>query len=560
MQTFRPNSSLSTHEVTNMPPYLGDQDLWRNDIALQEGVSREAPGIATEQLTKLGQLAGKEDTFYKAAVANRFSPELKAFDRHGMRINQVEYHPAYHDLMQMAIENQVSNFAWRHRQQSGTNAGAHVVHAALNYMMGQPEGGVTCPMAMAYAAVPSLKMSEQIASEWIPRLLTTEYDPRDRPITEKKAATLGMFMTEKQGGSDIRSNSTRAEAIGASSGEGAEYELTGHKFFCSAPMSDAFLTLAYTPQGLSCFLMPRWKPDGERNTLMIQRLKDKLGNRGNASCEIELDRCWAVMLGQPGQGIKTIIEMVQANRFWCCSSSTALMRQGLVQAYHHTRHRQAFQKRLVDQPLMQNVLCDLQLEVEASLMLTLRLGRAIDEADTSDTSAALARIGTAISKYWICKRTPGHVVEALECLGGSGYIEDSMMPRLYRDAPLNNIWEGSGNIMCLDVLRAIEKEPATLPAILTELDAAKGGHRQLDSAVSRLRQLFKSGPPEALNARAMTELLAVSLQAALLIRYAPNAISDAFCSARLAQHQSMSYGCLPSDTNFKQILNRILVS
>jgi len=560
MQTLRPNSSLSTHQVTNMPPYLGDQDLWQNDIALQEGIAREAPGIATEQLIKLGQLAGKEDTFYKAAVANRLSPELRAFDRHGMRINQVEYHPAYHDLMKMAIENQVSNFAWRQRQQSGSNTGAHAVHAALNYMMGQPEGGVTCPMAMAYAAVPSLKVSERIASEWIPRLLTTEYDPRDIPITEKKAATLGMFMTEKQGGSDIRSNTTRAEEIGASAGEGAEYELTGHKYFCSAPMSDAFLTLAYSSQGLSCFLMPRWKPDGERNTLMIQRLKDKLGNRGNASCEIELDRCWAVMLGQPGKGIKTIIDMVQANRFWCCSSSTALMRQGLVQALHHTRHRQAFQKRLVDQPLMKNLLCDLQLEVEASLMLTLRLGRAIDEADTSDGSAALARIGTAIGKYWICKRTPGHVIEALECLGGPGYIEDSMMPRLYRDAPLNNIWEGSGNVMCLDVLRAIEKEPATLPMLLAELDAAKGGHRQLDSAVTELRRHLQSGPLEALSARTITERLGVCLQAALLIRFAPNAISDAFCSARLASYQSTSYGCLPSDTNFKEILNRISAS
>ena len=560
MQTLRPNSSLSTHQVTNMPPYLGDQDLWQNDIALQEGIAREAPGIATEQLIKLGQLAGKEDTFYKAAVANRLSPELRAFDRHGMRINQVEYHPAYHDLMKMAIENQVSNFAWRQRQQSGSNTGAHVVHAALNYMMGQPEGGVTCPMAMAYAAVPSLKVSERIASEWIPRLLTTEYDPRDIPITEKKAATLGMFMTEKQGGSDIRSNTTRAEEIGASTGEGAEYELTGHKYFCSAPMSDAFLTLAYSSQGLSCFLMPRWKPDGERNTLMIQRLKDKLGNRGNASCEIELDRCWAVMLGQPGKGIKTIIDMVQANRFWCCSSSTALMRQGLVQALHHTRHRQAFQKRLVDQPLMKNLLCDLQLEVEASLMLTLRLGRAIDEADTSDGSAALSRIGTAIGKYWICKRTPGHVIEALECLGGPGYIEDSMMPRLYRDAPLNNIWEGSGNVMCLDVLRAIEKEPATLPMLLAELDAAKGGHRQLDSAVKELRRHLQSGPLEALSARTITERLGVCLQAALLIRFAPNAISDAFCSARLASYQSTSYGCLHSDTNFKEILNRISAS
>ena len=351
MIPVKPLASLPTHEVINMPPHLGDQDLWRNDAALREGVAREGASWAEENLAAFGKIAGAAEIFEKADLSNKHGPAIKPFDRYGMRINQVEYHPSYHDLMAVAVENELPSFAWRH-----PGAGSQVVHAALTYMFNQAEGGVLCPMAMTYAVVLPLRPTASVGDDWIPRLLSTSYDPRDIPVTEKVGATMGMFMTEKQGGSDVRANSTRAVAVGATTGQGAEYRLTGHKFFCSAPMSDAFLTLAYTEVGLSCFLVPRWTPDGERNNLFIQRLKEKLGNRSNASTEIELQDTWGVMIGEEGRGVRTIIDMVQGTRFYCCFSSAALMRQGLVQALHHTTHRSAFQKKLIQQPLMRNVL------------------------------------------------------------------------------------------------------------------------------------------------------------------------------------------------------------
>ena len=482
MIPLKPLADLPTHEVTNMPPHLGDQDLWRSDIALREGVAREGGGWAGDKLAAFGKIAGAVETFEKADQANRHVPELKAFDRNGMRINQAEFHPAYHDLMATAIANEVPSFAWKHPK-----PGAQVVHAALTYMFNQAEGGVLCPMAMTYAVVPPLRTTPSIGDQWIPRLLSTSYDPRDIPANEKSGATMGMFMTEKQGGSDVRTNTTRAAATGEATGQGAEYRLTGHKFFCSAPMSDAFLTLAYTDVGLSCFLVPRWTPDGERNNLFIQRLKDKLGNRSNASSEMELQDTWGVMVGEEGRGVRTILDMVQGTRFYCCFSSAALMRQGLVQALHHATHRAAFQKKLIQQPLMRNVLADLAVESEAALALTLRIGRAMDQGGGDESAAALARIATAVGKYWICKRAPGHTYEAMECHGGPGYIEDSIMPRLYREAPVNSIWEGSGNVICLDVLRAMLREKAAVPAFLAELDAAKGGNAALDAATDALK-------------------------------------------------------------------------
>ncbi|MDP6873700.1 MAG: acyl-CoA dehydrogenase family protein [Alphaproteobacteria bacterium] len=551
MIPLKPLATLPTHEVTNMPPLLGDQDLWLGDTALREGVAREGGAWAEERLAEFGKIAGAAEIFEKADTANRHGPELKAFDRHGMRINQVEFHPAYHDLMAVAIENQVPSFAWNHPQ-----PGAQVVHAALTYMYSQPEGGVLCPMAMTYSVIPALRGTPSLGDEWIPRLLVPSYDPRDIPVQEKTGATMGMFMTEKQGGSDVRSNTTRAAAVGTASGPGAEYLLTGHKFFCSAPMCDAFLTLAYTEVGLSCFLVPRWRPDGERNGLYIQRLKDKLGNRSNASSEMELHDTWGVMVGDEGRGVATILEMVQGNRFYCSASSSALMRQGLVQALHHTTHRAAFQKKLIQQPLMRNVLADLALEVEAALALTLRLGRAMDQAESDESAAALARIATAIGKYWICKRAPTHIYEAMECHGGPGYIEESIMPRLYREAPVNSIWEGSGNIMCLDVLRAMFREKAAIPAILAELDAARGADANLDAASDRLKDELGNRDNLELRARGITELMATTLQGALLVRHAPGAVADAFCASRLGARWTGAYGALPQNVDFDAIIKR----
>ena len=555
MIPFKPAATLPTHEVENMPPHIGDQDLWRGDRALRDGVEREGGGWATDKLATFGTLMGSAEMFEKADQANRHGPSLKAFDRYGMRIDQVEFHPAYHDLMAVAIENEIPSFAWKQDERPG----AHVAHTALSYMYNQVEGGVMCPMAMTYSALPTLRSTPSIADEWIPRLLSTSYDPRDIPVTEKTGATLGMFMTEKQGGSDVRANSTRAKPVSATTGPGAEYRLTGHKFFCSAPMCDAFLTLAYTDVGLSCFLIPRWTPDGERNALFIQRLKDKLGNRSNASSEIEMLDTWGLMVGEEGRGVRTIIDMVQYNRFYCCSSSSALMREGLVQALHHTTHRSAFQKRLIQQPLMRNVLADLAIESEAALALTLRLGRAIDDAPHDEGAAALVRIGTAIGKYWVCKRATAHIGESLECLGGPGYIEESMMPRLYREAPVNSIWEGSGNVMCLDVLRAMQREDTALPAIFAELEAARGGNALLDDATTSLKDELSDPADMEIRARALTEGMAVTLQAALLVRHAPNATSDAFCASRLGPRKTGAYGTLPPNTDFDTIIDRASV-
>ncbi|MEM7426693.1 MAG: acyl-CoA dehydrogenase family protein [Pseudomonadota bacterium] len=553
MRPLKPISDLPTHEVVNMPPHMGDQDLWASNAALREAVAREGAGWAETRLAALGKSLGTAENFHKAEQANRQIPELKAFDRYGQRINQIEYHPAYHDLMALAIGNEIPSLAWNHE-----GPGAHAAHTAQSYMFNQIEGGVMCPMAMTYSAIPTLRLTPEVGNEWIPRLLSTTYDPRDIPVTDKSGATVGMFMTEKQGGSDVRANSTRAEPAGSGTGPGAAYLLTGHKFFCSAPMCDAFLVLAHTETGLSCFLVPRWKPDGERNNLLVQRLKDKLGNRSNASSEMEFQDTLGVMVGEDGRGIRSIMEMVTGNRIYCAISSAALMRQALVQALHHCRHRSAFQKRLVQQPLMQNVLADLAIEVEASLALALRVARAMDEAPDDPAAAAFARLGTAVAKYWNCKRAPEHICESSECLGGPGYIEDSIMPRLYREAPLNSIWEGSGNVISLDVLRALAREPEAAPALFAELELARGGHPLLDAAVSELKDELAAREGLEFRARRITELMALTLQGTLLVRHAPNSTSDAFCAARLAPRWSGAYGTLPAGTAFEEIIERAL--
>ena len=552
MNPRNPMSALPTHDVFNMPPHMGDQDLWNGDTALKHWTSQMGAGWAEPHLADLGREAGTDATFSLSEQANRFGPELRAFDRHGMRLNAVEFHPAWHDLISMAIRHRTHNFAWQHDR-----AGAHVGHAALTYMFSQAEGGAMCPMAMSYSVMPSLETTPAIEAEWRPRLMSDQYDPRDIPVAEKTGALIGMFMTEKQGGTDVRANSTVAVPMGSQTGTGAAYLLTGHKFFCSAPMCDAFLVLAGTEAGsISCFLVPRWRPDGTRNALMIQRIKDKLGNRSNASTEMEFQDTYGVMVGEQGRGIRTIIEMVSLNRLYCAMSSAGQIRQALVQALHHTAHRSVFQKRLIQQPMMQNVLADLAVEAESTLALGLRTAKAVDGASRDPHEAALARILTPMAKYWNCKRAPYAVFEALECHGGPGYVEESPMPRLYRESPLNSIWEGSGNVMCLDVMRAIGREPEALEALLSELSGARGADSRLDGAIDEVHS--ELGRADGLEARmrSVTELTALAMQGVQLVQHGSQDVAEAFCSSRLGPRWRGAFGTLPEGIKLDAIIDR----
>ena len=549
MNHLRPIKQLPTHEVENMPPYMGNQDLWKNDKNLREAVNREGAGWAEKNLSAFGHLMGCTEIFDHAEKANKNPPELKAFDQYGNRINYVDYHPSYHHLLGVAIKNEIPSFAWKYKKQ-----GSQVAHMALTYMFNQVEGGVMCPMAMTYSVIPALKHNPDLEAEWLPKVLSNQYDDRDIPIDQKLGGTIGMFMTEKQGGSDVRANSTRAKPVSSSVGNGSEYLLTGHKYFCSAPMCDAFLVLANTNVGLSCFLVPRWKPNGERNSFFIQRLKDKLGNRSNASSEIELDNTLGTMIGEEGKGIKTILDMVIGNRIYCAVSSASLMRQAVVQVLHHVSHRSAFQKRLIDQPLMRNVVADMILESEAALNLSLRVARAVDNQNSNEDERSFARISTAISKYWVTKRAPYLVFEALECHGGPGYIEESVMPRLYREAPLNSIWEGSGNVMCLDVLRALQRDKNALPALLKELDLAKGANHNFDVSLANLKSNLDSSKGIETEARLITEKMACLIQASIFIRSGQEEKISAFCDSRLGPTWSGAFGTLSEGTNFDEII------
>ena len=549
MNHLRPIKQLPTHEVENMPPYMGNQDLWKNDKNLRDAVNREGAGWAEKNLSAFGHLMGCTEMFDHAEKANKNPPELKAFDQYGNRINYVDYHPSYHHLLGVAIKNEIPSFAWNHKKE-----GSQVAHMALTYMFNQVEGGVMCPMAMTYSVIPALKHNPDLEAQWLPKVLSNQYDDRDIPIDQKLGGTIGMFMTEKQGGSDVRANSTRAKPVSSSVGNGSEYLLTGHKYFCSAPMCDAFLVLANTNVGLSCFLVPRWKPNGERNSFFIQRLKDKLGNRSNASSEIELDNTLGTMIGEEGKGIKTILDMVIGNRIYCAVSSASLMRQAIVQVLHHVSHRSAFQKRLIDQPLMRNVVADMVLECEAALNLSLRVARAVDNQNSNEDERSYARISTAISKYWVTKRAPYLVFEALECHGGPGYIEESVMPRLYREAPLNSIWEGSGNVMCLDVLRALQRDKNALPALFKELDLAKGVNRNFDVSLANLKSKLESSRGIETEARLITEKMACLIQASIFIRSGQEEKISAFCYSRLGSIWSGAFGTLSEDTNFDEII------
>ena len=550
MNHLRPIKQLPTHEVENMPPYMGHQDLWKNDKNLRDAVNREGAGWAEKNLSAFGHLMGSTEMFDHAEKANKNPPELKAFDQYGNRINYVDYHPSYHHLLGVAIKNEIPSFAWNHKKE-----GSQVAHMALTYMFNQVEGGVMCPMAMTYSVIPALKHNRDLESQWLPKVLSNQYDDRDIPIDQKLGGTIGMFMTEKQGGSDVRANSTRAKPVSSNVGNGSEYLLTGHKYFCSAPMCDAFLVLANTDVGLSCFLVPRWKPNGERNSFFIQRLKDKLGNRSNASSEIELDNTLGTMIGEEGKGIKTILDMVIGNRIYCAVSSASLMRQAVVQVLHHVSHRSAFQKRLIDQPLMRNVVTDMVLESEAALNLSLRVARAVDNQNSNEDERSFARISTAISKYWVTKRAPYLIFEALECHGGPGYIEESVMPRLYREAPLNSIWEGSGNVMCLDVLRALQRDKNALPALFKELDLAKGANRNFDVSLDDLKSKLESSKGIETEARLITEKMACLIQASIFIRSGQREKISAFCDSRLGSTWSGAFGTLSEGTNFEEIIH-----
>ena len=537
----------STHEVLNQPPPLTDYNLFTRDRVLSDALEREGAGWAKPRLEEFGRLQGTEEMIRAGFQANDNPPVLKTHDRFGHRIDEVEFHPAWHLLMRRSIEAGLHNLGWTHPQ-----SGAHVSRAALMFLASQNEAGHTCPVSMTYSAVPALRKQPELAREWEQRLTSTSYDPSFRPMAQKSGVLIGMAMTEKQGGSDVRANTSVAEPADGSRSRG-EYRITGHKWFCSAPMCDAFLALAQAPGGLTCFLLPRWTPDGERNGFHIQRLKDKLGNRSNASSEVEFENAWARRIGEEGRGVATIIEMVQHTRLDCVIGSASLMRQALTQAIHHARHRKAFGRFLIDQPLMQNVLADLALESEAATVLMTRLAHAFDARDTSEKEHGFARLATAIAKFWICKRAPQHVNEALECLGGNGYVEECVMPRLYREAPLNAIWEGSGNVICLDILRAMSKDPASLDSVRAEIGLARGADRRFDSYVAALDTGLESDRTE-IEARRLAEHLAVALQASLLIRHSPVEVADAFCATRLTEGRV--FGTLPSDTNLEAILNR----
>jgi putative acyl-CoA dehydrogenase len=546
-----------THTVFNQAPPLADVDVYSSNLPLVEAVQREGAAWISERAAELGRFVGGEPQQSWGRLANENRPVLRTHDRYGNRIDEVEFHPAWHALMKMGVESELHSLPWTSEEPT-----SHTARAALYMTAMQAEAGFCCPITMTFAVVPALRAQPELAEEWEPRLMARTYDPELRPPGEKASAIAGMAMTEKQGGSDVRANTTVAHPLNGG-GPGEEYEVVGHKWFCSAPMSDIFLVLAQTDEGLSCFLLPRILPDGSRNAFHLQRLKDKLGNRSNASSELELHGAWARMVGEPGRGVPTIIEMVGHTRLDCVIGSAAGMRVGVVNATHHTAHRAAFGKLLIEQPLMRNVLADLCLESEATTALAMRLARAYDEADAdarageNETDAQLfKRLATAVGKYWTCKRAPNHAYESLECLGGNGYVEESGMPRLYREAPLASIWEGSGNVMSLDVLRALARSPRSLEVFLAEVEEARGADRRLDARVEQLKKQFSDPGTLETRARRVVESMALCLQGSLLVRTAPAALADAFCASRLDPDGGLEYGTLPAGTDFDAIISR----
>jgi putative acyl-CoA dehydrogenase len=535
---------IATHDVRNQAPPLRGRNLFADDASLREGLEREGAGWAKERLSEAGAFWGGAPMAW-GAQANEHPPALHTHDRYGNRRDEVEFHPAWHELMRAGVEQELHALPWR-----TDRPGAHVARAATYICAVQAEAGFGCPITMTFAAVPALRGQPDVAAEWVPRLTATTYEPDLR--ADKRSALCGMAMTEKQGGSDVRANTTRATPA-----EDGWWELTGHKWFCSAPMCDLFLVLAQTDEGLSCFALPRVLPDGERNAgFQLQRLKDKLGNRSNASSEVEFRGALARPVGDGGRGVPTIIEMVNHTRLDCVIGTAGGMRAAVANATWHAAHRAAFGRLLNEQPLMINVLADLAVESEAATVVALRLARAYDEAPGDPAAEAFKRVATAVSKYHICKRAPGHAYEALECLGGNGYVEASGMPRLYREAPLASIWEGSGNVMALDVLRALTKAPAALEAFFAEIDEAAGADARLDAFARATRDEFADTEAIEARARRIVERMALCLQGSLLARHAPHIVADAFCAARLAGDAGLSYGTLPPGVDARAIVER----
>ncbi len=543
MSYRNPRTRLATHEVTNQPRPLEDVNLYTSDAILRAACGWSGATLYTDRLADFGARVGSAETQGLCVQANRVVPTFQPFDRFGQRIDEVEFHPAYHQLMALGLEAGVSGAAW-----NVAEAG-HALHAALFFLMGQADYGACCPMSMTYAVVPALRIEPGVAAEWVPRVTAEAYDQRFIPPSDKRAATMGMAMTEKQGGSDVRANSTRAERQADGS-----YRLTGHKWFCSAPMSDAFLTLAFADGGLTCFLVPRWRPDGERNEIEIQRLKDKLGDRSNASSEIEYHGASAVRVGAEGRGVRTIIEMVQLTRLDCIIGSATQMRQAAALAVWHVQGRSAFQRRLIDQPLMRAVLADVALDVEASVALAFRMAQALDRAG-SPHEAAIARIGLPIAKYLVTKRAPAVVAEAMECVGGAGFVEEMPLARLFRQSPLNAIWEGSGNVIALDLLRALHREPEVRDALVGELRDAAGADASLGAAVAEAETLLSAPIPDA-SARHAIERLGLALAAATLVKHGPPAVSDGFIARRLAG-RGLTFGAGETAVDADAIIARL---
>jgi putative acyl-CoA dehydrogenase len=544
-------SGFATHEVLNQPGAFENYDAYSGDKPLVEAVRVFGADWAADHLKRVGTTVGSAKVQSLARQANRHLPELRTHDRFGQRVDLVEFHPAYHELMSLIYGCETHSFAWTRER-----PGAHVARAALSYLWNQGENGICCPMGMTFASILALRHDPELLNEWAPLINRPAYDARPLYAKEKTGVTVGMAMTEKQGGSDLRATITTAQAATARRGSGATYLLSGHKWFFSVPMSDLFLTLAQTDKGLSCFLATGWLPDGNRNRLKLQRLKDKCGNKSNASSEVEFYGLHAVMLGDEGRGIRTIIEMAHATRLDFAIGSAGLMRQALSQAIHHTTNRRAFQRGLIDLPIMRNVIADLAVESEAIMWMSMRLARALDRSESDRTEALLSRICTPVTKYWACKRAPQFVVEALECHGGNGFIADHLMERLYREAPLNGIWEGTGNVICLDVLRSMQREPETIDVFLGEVAKARGANTKLDAFADDLE--CRLANPAVLEpiARRVVEMMAFALQASLLVRYSSSAVADAFCTTRLDGDWGRAFGTMPQGLDTQAIVAR----
>lgn len=525
---------MRTHEVLNQPPPLPDVDLYSTDPIIPHTVTREGAGWASSLLSEYGSRVGSAEVAEWGFLANENPPRLKTHDRFGHRVDQIEFHPAWHSLMEMSIGAGLHSIAYEHEE------GGHVARAALSYIDGQVEQGHGCPISMTSSVLASLRHQPDLAAEWEPRILSRVYDPRFLPAPDKDGVLMGMGLTEKQGGSDVRSNTSQARPA-----DGA-FRVTGHKWFVSAPICDAFLVLAQAPGGLSCFLLPRFAPDGTVNEFRIQRLKDKLGNRSNASSEVEFEDAWAQLVGEEGRGVRTIVEMINGTRLDCTIWSAAIMRQAVTNAAHHLAHRSAFGALLLDKPLMQAVLADLEVETEAATLMMMRVAGAFDRADADPLEAALKRVLTPVAKYWVTKRCTAVVQEALECLGGSGYVEESIMPRLFRESPLNAIWEGSGNVIALDLLRALSREPGARQAIFSLLEPARGADRRLDGAIDELDStLSRLNDPDR-EARRLIEQTALVIQGALAVQYGSSQLADVYCETRLGGDWGHLFGTIPS--------------